>query len=109
MRGFASKSTLLCTYASFSKGLCWHFNDNFLHNNRDQNPRTQMNLLKPSSRAERAIDTLHHYQTSSDQTPGPIPTTVTRRVADYLPDYFFPTLDEFRSHGSQLCGRAHMH
>ena len=88
MRGFVSESAFPCKYVSVPKRLYWHFNDSFLHNNRDLNPLTQMDLPKPSERAERAIDTLHHYQTSPHQTAGPTAITVTRRVADYPADFF---------------------
>ena len=72
---------------------------------RDSSCRTQIDLLKPSERAEWCFDTLDHYQASSNQTTGAIPTTVGRRVAEYPSEYIFRCLMEFRS---QLCGRAHM-
>ena len=37
-----------------------------------QPPRSQIDLLKPSERAERAIDTLGHYHIASGQTGGSV-------------------------------------
>ena len=94
-----SQSVNINKYVSYSKDLCWHFDSNFLHNNHDLNSRTQIDLLKPSDRVERAIDTLGHYhkRTSAPGRPtGPVSVGI---AAGFSRDYFFIGLVEFPSQG----------
>ena len=75
---------------------------------RDSSCRTQMDLLKPSEGAERAIDTLHHYHITSEQTGVSIADGVTGNIAETCGNIFFRVSKVICSQATQIQDPAHM-
>ena len=60
-------------------------------------PRTQMDLLKPSDRVERAIDTLAHYHKRTLAPDRLRATELDGIAAELSRNYFFVCVVQFRS------------
>ena len=88
-----------------SKDLYCGFNSNSLHFKRDPPPGTQMNLLKPSDRAERTIDTLVHYHKSTSALGRPRAAEFDGIAAELSWNYFFPMVVQS---GTQVQPAAHV-
>ena len=64
-----------------------------------EDTRTQMDLLKPSDRVERAIDTLAHYHKLTLAPDRPRATELDGIAAELSRNYFFVCVIQFRSLG----------
>ena len=62
-------------------------------------PRSQIDLLKPSERAERAIDTLDQYHIASGQTGGSVGDDVEGNCGETRGKHFFSSLIAYRLSG----------
>ena len=64
--------------------------------------RTQIDLLKPSGRAERRVDALGHYHGRTSQTSHPTGPYVGRIQLEFLTGSFFSHLQQYSGPDSEI-------